>query len=389
MNSFDFFLDEEQRMIRDLARKIAEERVKPIREECDEKERFPWEIVRELAATDLFGIYIPVEYGGMGKGMFELSLIIEELSKVDAGIALCLAGTALGVIPIIHFGNESQKKKYLPEISKGSMVAAFAITEPEAGSDILTLQTTARKENGFYILDGTKHFISNAGEAQIYTVFATTDKAKGARGISAFLVEKGTAGFTFGKKERKLGIRSSPTRELIFNNCKIPRESLLGREGMGLMIALRTFDLSRPGVAAQALGIAEGALEEAIKYARERKQFGQSIISFQSISHRIAELASEIEAVRALLYNVCRLIDSNPRGKFTKESAMVKLLASDLAMKTTIEVIQILGGYGYMKDYPVEKMMRDAKITQIYEGTNEIQKNEIITAIIREFAKKK
>ncbi|RLD16671.1 MAG: acyl-CoA dehydrogenase [Caldiserica bacterium] len=385
----DYFLTEEQLMIKEVARKVAEEKIKPLREEADEKEEFPMQIQEELAKADLCGIYIPEEYGGMGFGVFELCLAVEELCKVDGSISLVLAATALGTFPIIMFGNEEQKKKYLPEIASGKKIVAFALTEPEAGSDAGNIKTRAVKEGDYYILNGTKCFITNGGIADIYVVIAMTDPSKGSRGASAFIVEKGMEGFSFGKKEKKMGIRSSETRELIFDNCKVPKENLLGKEGMGFMIAMKTFDTSRPGVAAQALGIAQGALDDAIKYSRERIQFGQPICSFQAVQHMLADMATQIEAARCLVYQVAKSIDANPNGRFTRESAMAKLFASDVAMKVTVDAVQILGGYGYMRDYPMEKRMRDAKITQIYEGTNQIQRNEIALALIREAAKKK
>jgi len=383
----DYFLTEEQEMIRELARRIAEEKIKPVREHYDETEEFPWPILGELAKADLCGVYIPEEYGGTGGGVFDLCLAVEELCKVDGGIALILAATALATFPILLFGNDEQKKKYLPDIAAGKKVAAFALTEPGAGSDASAIQTGAKREGGNYILNGTKCFITNGGEAQIYIVIAMTDKTKGSRGASAFIVEKDTPGFSFGKKEKKMGIRSSPTRELIFNDCKIPKENLLGKEGQGFIIALKTFDASRPGVAAQALGIAAGALEDAINYSRERVQFGQSISSFQAIQHLLADMATEVEAARALVYATARMIDRDPKVRVTKEAAMCKLFASDIAMKVTTDALQVYGGYGYMREYPMEKRMRDAKITQIYEGTNQIMRNEISLALIREAAK--
>ncbi|MCD6408444.1 acyl-CoA dehydrogenase family protein [bacterium] len=384
----EYFLTEEQKMIKEIARKIAEEKILPKRAEYDENETFPWDIVEVMAQSDLFGVFIPEEYGGMGFGVFELCLAVEELSRVCGGIALSYAGTALGTFPIIMFGNEEQKKKYLPPIARGEKLAAFAVTEPEAGSDITTLNTTAKKEGDYYILNGTKQWITNGGEADIYVVIAQTDKSKGARGSTAFILEKGMEGFEFGKKEKKLGIRASATRELIFNNCKVPKENVLGREGMGFLITIKNFDTSRPGVAAQALGIAQGAYEAALEYAHQRKQFGQPISSFQAIQHMLADMATLIEAARALVYQTAKMIDSGAKN-YSKESAMCKLFASDVAMKVTTDAIQIFGGYGYMKDYPVEKMFRDAKITQIYEGTNQIQRNVIALELIKELAKKK
>ncbi len=375
-------------MLRDLARKIAREKIEPIRAHYDETEEFPWEIVKILAKSDMYAVFIPEEFGGLGYGVLELALTVEELSKVCGGIALCLAASALGTFPLLLFGNEAQKKKYLPLLAKGEKITGFALTESSAGSDAAAVQTTAVKDNDTYILNGTKQWITNGGEAQIYTVIAATDKKKGARGSSAFIVEKGTPGFTFGKKEKKLGIRGSTTRELVFNNCRIPRENLLGREGMGFIIAMKTFDISRPGVAAQALGIAQGALDAAVDYAHTRVQFGKPISSFQAISHMLADMSIQIEAARALIYSTCRMIDAGKKN-FGRESASCKVFASDTAMKVTVDAIQVFGGYGYMKDYPLEKMMRDAKITQIYEGTNQIQRNIIAQNLIREAARRK
>lgn len=385
----EYFLSEEQQMMVDLARKIAQEKIKPVREHYDETEEFPWPIVKELAAADLCGVYIPQEYGGFGGGIFSLVLVTEELCKVDGGIALAIAATALGTFPIMIGGNEEQKKKYLPDIASGRKLAAFGLTEPEAGSDATGLRTTAVKDGDHYVLNGTKCFITNAGDAEIYTVFAKTNPGRGARGISCFIVEKGTPGFEFGKKEKKMGIRASSTRELIFNNCRIPKENLIGKEGHGLLIAQATLDSSRPGVASQALGIAAGALDEAIAYAKTRVQFGQSIASFQAIQHMLADMATEVEAARCLVYQTARMMDANPGCRTTKESAMAKLFASETAMKVTTNAVQIFGGYGYSREYPVEKMMRDAKITTLYEGTSQIQKNEIALALIKEAATKK
>lgn len=389
----DYFLTEEQQMMIEVARKIAREKILPVREHYDETEEFPWPIVEEFAKSDLCGVYIPQEYGGLGGGVLDLVLIVEELSKVDGAIALAVAASALGAFPILLYGNEEQKRKYLPDIASGKKLAAFGLTEPGAGSDATALKTTAKKDGDYYILNGTKCFITNGGDAEVYTIFASTNPAKGARGISCFIVEKGTPGFEFGKKEKKLGIRASSTRELIFNNCKVPAENLIAKEGYGLMIAQATFDYSRPGVAAQALGIAAGALEEAINYSRTRVQFGQPISSFQAIQHLLAEMATEVEAARALLYATSKMIDaqkaSGKKERITKESAMSKYFASEVAMRVTTNAVQIFGGYGYIREYPVEKMMRDAKITQIYEGTSQIQKNEIALAIIKEAASKK
>ncbi|HOJ31723.1 MAG TPA: acyl-CoA dehydrogenase family protein [bacterium] len=384
----DYLLTDEQKMIKALAREVAEEKIKPKRAYYDETEEFPWDIVKILAQSDLFGVYIEEKYGGMGFGIFELCLVIEELSRICGGISLTLAASALGTFPIILFGNETQKQKYLPVLARGEKLAAFGLTESEAGSDAGSIRTQAKKQGDFYILNGTKQWITNGGEADIYTVVAITDPKKGARGASAFIVEKGTEGFTFGKKEKKLGIRASATRELIFTDCRIPKENLLGREGMGFIVAMKTFDATRPGVAAQALGIAQGAFEEALAYSHRRHQFGHPISSFQVVQHMLADMATQIEAARALTYATARMIDAG-QSSGSKESAMAKLLASDVAMKVTVDAVQIFGGYGYMRDYPVEKMMRDAKITQIYEGTNQIQRNVIALELIKELSRRK
>jgi len=383
----NYFLTEEQEMIRDLARRIAEEKFKPIRSEMDEKGEFPEEMVKVLRESDMFGIYLPEEYGGLGGGVMELCLAVEELSRVCGGMSLSLAATALATFPILLFGSEEQKKKYLPRLAAGELLAAFALTEPEAGSDAGATKTVARKDGDHYVLNGTKCFITNGSVADVATVIAMTDKSKGSRGASAFIVEKGTEGFSVGKEEDKMGIRASSTSELIFEDCRVPAENLIAREGMGFIVAMKTLDQSRPGVAAQALGIAQGALDAALEYARQRKQFDRPIISFQGLQWMLADMATRVEAVRALVYSVARAIDGGEK-RIAKESAICKLFASDTAMSVTTDAVQILGGYGYMKEYPVEKMMRDAKITQIYEGTNQIQRDVIGTQLIRESASK-
>jgi butyryl-CoA dehydrogenase len=383
----DYLLTEEQVMIRQLCNQIAQEKIKPIAAELDETEEFPHATMKILSQSDLFGLYIPQEYGGMGAGVLELCIATEELSAACGGIAVCFAASALGTFPILLFGTDEQKKKYLPALAKGEYLAAFGITEPNAGSDASAIETTAKKSGDHYILNGLKHFITNGGDAQVYVVIAMTDKTKGARGASAFIVEKGTPGFTFGKKEKKMGIRASSTCELIFTDCKIPKENLLAKEGMGFIVTMRTFDMSRPGVAAQALGIAQGALNEAVSYAVTRQQFGKPISSFQGIQFMLADMATQVEAARALVYATARMIDKGDTN-CAKESAMAKLFASDVAMSVSTDAVQILGGYGYMRDYPVEKYMRDAKITQIYEGTNQIQRGIIALQLIKQAKKK-
>lgn len=383
----DYFLTEEQRMIQDIARQIAEEKIVPVRSELDEKEEFPWEIMKVLAQSDLFGLFIPEEYGGLGKGCLELCIAVEELSRACVGVSTTYAANALGTYPILLFGSDEQKKKYLPDIAAGKRLVAFGLTEANAGSDAGGIQTTARLGGSEYVLNGTKQWITNGGEAEIYTIIAMTDKAKGPRGASAFVIEKDTPGFTFGKKEKKMGIRASSTRELIFDNCRIPKKNILGREGIGFVVAMKTLDSSRTGVGAQGVGVAQGAFEEAVKFARQRHQFGHPIISFQAIQHMLADMAIEIEAARSLIYSVARYIDSGAKD-ISKVSAMAKTLGTDVAMKVTTNAVQVMGGSGYMREYPVEKMMRDAKILQIYEGTNQIQRNVIGQEIIKDAARK-
>jgi len=384
----DYFLSEEQIMIRDLARQIAEEKIVPVRAELDETGEFPWDIMKVLAQSDLFGLFIPEEYGGLGKGCLELCVAVEELSRACLGVSTTYAANALGTYPILLFGTNDQKKKFLPDIASGKRLVAFGLTEANAGSDAGGTQTTARLEGNEYILNGTKQWITNGGEAEIYTIIAITDRSKGPRGASAFVVEKGTPGFTFGKKENKMGIRASATTELIFDNCRVPKENLIGKDGAGFLVAMKTLDSSRTGVGAQGVGVAQGAYEEAVKFARKRVQFGHPVISFQAIQHMLADMATSIEAARSLIYAVARFIDSGAKD-VSKESAMSKLFATDVAMKVTTDALQVTGGTGYMKEYPLEKMMRDAKILQIYEGTNQIQRNVIGQAIIKEAARNK
>jgi alkylation response protein AidB-like acyl-CoA dehydrogenase len=384
--TMDFFFSEQQKKLREESRRIAKEYLLPKRSYYDETEKFPWDLVKILAEAGLFKCFIAKEYGGQGGGVTEMAIVTEELSRVCAGIALAFAGTGLGTYPIILFGNSEQKERYLPDIAKGKKLAAFGLTEPDAGSDAAGIRTMAKLVGDRYILNGTKQWITNGGEAEIYTIIAVTDKTRGARGASAFIVEKGSPGFSFGKKEKKMGIRASATRELIFEDCQVPQKNLLGKEGMGFVIAMKTFDITRPGVAAQAVGIAQGALDEATSYAKNRIQFDKPISGFQAIQHKLADMATLIEAARTLVYNVAIAIDKG-QLKGSKESAMTKLFASDVAMRVTYEAVQIFGGYGYLRDYPVEKMMRDAKITQIYEGTNQIQRNIIALNLIKESVK--
>ena len=372
----EYFLTEQQKTIKRLARKIAEERILPVRAELDDREEFPWAIMKDLADSDMFRVFIPEEYEGLGGGCLELCLVMEELSRVCSGVAISYAASALGSFPLLEYGSEEQKQKYLPDIASGKRLAAFALTEATAGSDASAIKTTAERAKEGYILNGTKQFITNAGEAEIYTVIALTAKERGARGASAFLVEKDMPGFSFGKKEKKMGIRTSSTRELIFRNCLVPEENMIGREGMGFIMTMRLLDRSRPGVGAQAVGLAQGALEAAVDYARQRIQFGHPIISIQAVQHMLADMSIQVEAARLLVYAAAKTIDSGAKN-FTEEAAMAKVFASDTAMRVTTDAVQIFGGAGYMRDYPIEKMMRDAKITQIYEGANQILRSAI------------
>ncbi len=383
----DYLLTEEQEFIRDTARQIAEEKVVPVRAELDEKEEFPHEIMKVMAQSDLFGIFIPEAYGGLGMGSLELCIAVEEISRACLGVSTSYAANALGTYPILLNGSEEQKKKFLPGIATGERFAAFGLTEANAGSDAGGIQTTAKLDGNEYVLNGTKQWITNAEVADVYTVIAITDRSKGPRGASAFIVEKGTPGFSFGKKEKKMGIRSSATAELVFEDCRIPKENLIAKEGMGFLVAMKTLDSSRTGVGSQGVGVAQGALDEAIRFARERVQFDKPVISFQAVQHMLADMATMTEAARALVYSVARWIDSGAKD-VSKASAQAKYFATDVGMKVTTDAVQVMGGSGYMREYPVEKMMRDAKILQIYEGTNQIQRNVVGQAIIKEAAKK-
>ena len=362
----------------------------PVRAELDEREEFPWDLMKVCAEAGLFGVSIGEEYGGFGGGVLENCLAVEELSRVCLGVATSYAAAGLGAHPIMLYGSDGQKKKYLPDIAKGKRLAAFGLTEAGAGSDAGAIRTTAVRKGEGYVLNGTKQWITNGGEAEIYSIIAITDRSKGPRGASAFIVEKGTPGFDFGKKEKKMGIRASATRELVFQDCFVPKENVIAKEGMGFIVTMRTFDRTRPGVGSQAVGVAQGALDEAVRYAREREQFEKKIISFQAVQHLLADMATLVEAARALVLSVARYIDQEKNPKdISKLSGMTKVFASDVAMKVTVDAVQVFGGYGYMREYPVEKMMRDAKILQIYEGTNQIQRNVIGLELNKEYAGKK
>jgi len=380
-------LTEEQRELRDLVKQVADEKVRPAAAKCDREGTFPWDLVKVFAETGLFGVVVPEEYGGLGKGVMELVLVTEELSRGCGGISLSVAASALGMFPLLIAGTEAQRQRYLPSLAAGEHLAAFCLTEPEAGSDAGSMRTKAVKDGNHYVLNGSKVFITNGGVAHVYTVIAVTNPARGARGISAFIVQDDFPGFKVGKHEDKMGIRASATAEIVFEDCRVPVENLLGREGEGFAVAMKTLDKSRPGVAAQALGIAQEALDQAIGYARTRKQFGQPISNLQAIQFMLADMTTAIESARSLVYAAARLIDSGAKD-ISRASAMCKLMASDTAMKVATDAVQIFGGYGYMRDYPVEKLMRDAKITQIYEGTNQIQRLVIARTLIHEAARR-
>lgn len=380
----DYFLTEEQQMIVDVARQITDEKIIPIRAELDEKEEFPTEIIQEIAQADLAGLYISEEYGGYGGGSFDIVLALEQFARGCVGIATSFAANALGAYPIILSGSEELKRKYLPAIASGKKMAAFALTEPNAGSDASGIQTTAVLDGDYWVLNGTKQWITNGGEASYYTVIAITDRSKGARGATMFVVEDTDPGFSYGQKEKKLGIRASSTRELIFKDCRIPKDRVIGRPGSGFITVMKTLDKSRPGIAILGVGLAQAALDESVTYAKQRVQFGKPIIAFQAVQHLLADMAIQTEAARALVYQAAKHIDAHP-GDMSKASSMCKVFATDVAMKVTVDAVQVLGGYGYMREYPVEKMMRDAKILQIYEGTNQIQRNVVGQALNKEY----
>lgn len=367
-----------------MVREFAENEIAPSAAERDEEERFDRELMFDkLAELGLTGIVFPEEYGGAGADYISYAIAVEELSRVCASTGVTLsAHLSLGTNPIYLFGSEEQKQKFLVPMASGEKMGAFGLTEPSAGSDAGGTKTTAVREGDEWILNGTKIFITNAGDAEIYVVLARTDKeAQKHHGISAFIVEKGTEGFSFGKKEHKMGIRSSPTMELVFENCRIPADNLLGQEGEGFKVAMKTLDGGRIGIASQALGIAQGALDQAVDYAKERKQFDSPIARFQGIQFQLADMATQVEAARLLVYQAAYKASNNM--SYTQASAMAKLMASETAMKVTTQAVQILGGYGYTREFPVERMMRDAKITEIYEGTSEIQRVVIGSSLTR------
>ena len=378
----NFGLTREQELVRQMVREFAVNEVKPIAAEIDETERFPMENVKKMAELGMLGIPFPKEFGGAGGDVLSYIITVEELSKVCGTTGVIVsAHTSLCASLIYENGTPEQKEKYLRDLCKGNKIGAFGLTEPGAGTDAAGQQTTAVLDGDNYILNGSKIFITNGGVADTFIVFAMTDKSKGTKGISAFIVEKGFPGFSIGKKEDKLGIRASSTTELIFENCVVPKENLIGREGKGFGIAMKTLDGGRIGIAAQALGIAEGALDEAIKYMKERKQFGRPIAAFQGLQWMVAEMSTKIEAARFLVYKAAWLKEN--KQPYSIDAARAKLYAAEVAMDVTTKAVQLFGGYGYTKEYPVERMMRDAKITEIYEGTSEVQKMVISGSLLK------
>jgi len=377
-----FKFTEDQNMVQKLARDFAEKRLAPTVSERDHKEEFSRSLANEMGEMGLTGICFPESYGGSGGDVLSYILAVEELSKADDGVGITLSATvSLCAWPIYAYGTEEQKQKYLVPLAEGEKLGAFGLTEPNAGTDASGQQTMAVLDGEDYIINGSKIFITNAGEAETYIVFAMTDKSKGMKGISAFIVEKDMPGFSFGKKEHKMGIHTSLTNELVFQDVRVPKENLLGKIGEGFKIAMSTLDGGRIGVAAQALGIAQAALDHAIKYSKERVQFGKPIASNQAIAFMMADMATKIDAARLLVYRAAYLKDQGL--SYSKEAAMAKLFASDIAMEVTTDAVQIFGGYGYSREYPVERLMRNAKITQIYEGTNQVQRMVISGSILR------
>ena len=376
-------LSDDEQMLIEAIREIARERVAPRAAEIDRTSQFPWDMKELLAQQDILAMPFPSEYGGIESSELAVVMAIEELARNCATTSLILAVQQLGSLPIILAGNDEQKRKYLPPLASGEWLAAFGLTEAGSGSDAAAMQTFAVRKGDTYILNGSKRFITNGGLAQVNSLFALTDPKAGTRGISAFIVEKDFPGFSVGRIEEKMGIKGSQTAELIFTDCEVPVENLLGREGDGFKFAMMTLDRTRPGVAAQAMGIAQGALDLALSYSKQRVQFKKPIAENQGIQFMLADMATKVEAARLLVYNAAEMID---RGElnFGKYSSMAKLYASDIAMEVTGDAVQILGGYGYMKEYPAERMMRDAKITQIYEGTNQIQLLVIARALLGE-----
>ncbi|HSS74088.1 MAG TPA: acyl-CoA dehydrogenase family protein [Gaiellaceae bacterium] len=379
------FLTDEQRELRDLVRALARERIGPRAAEIDESHEFPWDVVELYREQGIFGLFFGEDWGGTGTGTLLALIAIEEIAKVCATSSLILAAQELGSLGLKLAGSQEQKERYLPKFASGEWLGAYALTEAGSGSDSAAMRTTARRDGDEYVLSGGKRFITNAGVANLYTVFAKTDPDADHTGISAFVVESDAPGFQVARLEPKMGIAGSTTGELVFDECRVPAANLLGEEGEGFRIAMRILDRSRPGVAAQALGIAQGATDYALEYARTRETMGQPIAEHQLVAAKLADMETKCEAARGLLYRFGRMVDDGaPDDDLTKASAMAKLFCSDVAMEVTTDAVQVLGGYGYIKEYPVERMMRDAKITQIYEGTNEIQRIVIAREMLRE-----
>jgi butyryl-CoA dehydrogenase len=376
-----FYLTDDQRMIRDLARKIARERIAPHAAHYDEIETYPEESMRAIVESGLFGIWVPEEYGGSAMGCLALSLVSEEIAAACAATATQYLDQPLGGFPILLAGTEEQKKKYLPRLATGELLSAYSLSESGAGSDAAGLRTTAVRKGDHYVLNGSKQWCTNGDHADVVTVFATADPSKRAKGVTAFLVEKDTPGFTVGKKEKKLGIRASPTVALHFTECAVPVEQRLGAEGEGFKIAMRTLDITRPATGAMAVGIAQAALDAAVGYARERQQFGQAIAAFQGIQFMLADMAMAVHGARLMVHHCARQVDAGVTDN-TFEASMAKCFAADAAMKVTVDAVQVFGGYGYTREYPVERYMRDAKIMQIYEGTNQIQRLIVAKALV-------
>lgn len=366
------------------AREVAEKYVRPVAAELDRTGEYPWSVIRALQEYQLMGIWVPEEYGGQGAGVLDMCVVVEELSRACGGVGVAYAVNALGSFPIILGGTEEQKRRYLPDITTGARLIAFGLSEKWSGSDAGSLIARAVVDGDGYVINGEKKWNTNGNAASIYTVYASTNPERGTRGVSAFIVEKGTPGFEIGKREDTMGIRCVPVHELHFRDCRVPAEQLLGgKEGIGFANAMMTLDRARPGVAAQAVGLAQGAFEWAVRYASERQQFGQSVMSFQANQFLLADMATQIEAARQLVYTAARAIDANLPNP-SKLAAMCKVFATDTAMRVTTDAVQLFGGYGYCRDYPIEKYMRDAKITQIYEGTNQIQRVVIGRALTKE-----
>ncbi|MDO5062883.1 MAG: acyl-CoA dehydrogenase [Peptostreptococcaceae bacterium] len=378
----NFSFSKEQLLLKEMLREFAQNEVKPLAAEIDEEERFPEETVAKMVKVGMMGIPFPKQYGGTGANYLEYAMAVEELSKVCATTGVILsAHTSLGAGPIAEWGTEEQKQKYLVPLANGTHLGAFGLTEPNAGTDAAGQQTTAVLDGDEYVLNGSKIFITNAMYADTYIVMAMTDKSLGTKGISAFIVEKGMPGFSFGPKEKKMGIRGSATCELIFENVRVPKENLLGKEGFGFKIAMKTLDGGRIGIAAQALGIAQGAIDETITYVKERKQFGRSIAQFQNTQFQLADMQAKVDAARLLVY---RAADAKDKGlPYGVYAATAKLFAAEVAMEVTTKCVQLFGGYGYTREYPVERMMRDAKITEIYEGTSEVQRMVIAASLLK------